>query len=87
MSAEQEAYNVLQEKIRQVFITEMLDDVYTETQRNLLDVMLANAARRSGGPDKVTLAQVQGVKEMLEQQFSLAAALSDAPLDPKEDEK
>lgn len=87
MSAEQEAYNVLQEKIRQVFIAEMLDDVYTETQRNLLDVMLANAVRRSGGPDKVTLAQVQGVKEMLEQQFGLAAALSDTPLYTKEDEK
>ena len=41
---------------------------------NLLNVMLANAVKRSGGPDMVTLAQVQGVKEMLENEFGMARA-------------
>jgi hypothetical protein len=52
----------------------LADESYTPTQENLLNVMLAKAVKRSGGPDKVTLDQVQGIKEMLEEEFSLAAA-------------
>ena len=74
MNSEQKAYESLQKKIQQVFKRELAEGSYTPTQENLLNVMLANAARRSGGPDKVTLAQVQGVKEMLEEEFGLAAA-------------
>ena len=74
MKDELKAYESLQKKIRQVFKREMEEDSYTETQMNLLNVMLANAVKRSGGPDMVTLAQVQGVKEMLETEFGMASA-------------
>ena len=74
MKDELKAYESLQKKIRQVFKREMEEDSYTETQMNLLNVMLANAVKRSGGPDMVTLAQVQGVKEMLENEFGMAHA-------------
>jgi hypothetical protein len=87
MNSEQKAYESFQAKIRQVLMKEMEEDAYTETQWNLLDIMLANVARRSGGADKVTLAQVQGVKEMLEEEFGLAAAMCDDPLQAKEGEQ
>jgi len=74
MKDEQTAYESLQKKIRKVFKREIEADSYTETQRNLLDVMLANAVKRSGGPDMVTLAQVQGIKEMLENECGMATA-------------
>jgi hypothetical protein len=74
MKDELKAYESLQKKILQVFQREMEEDSYTETQMHLLDVMLANAVKRSGGPDMVTLAQVQGVKEMLENEFGMATA-------------
>ena len=74
MKDELKAYESLQKKIRQVFKREMEEDSYTETQMNLLNVMLANEVKRSGGPDMVTLAQVQGVKEMLENEFGMASA-------------
>jgi hypothetical protein len=74
MKDELKAYESLQRKIRKAFKSELKEDSYTETQRDILDVMLANAVRRSGGPDKVTLAQVQGVKEMLENEFGMATA-------------
>ena len=73
MKDELKAYESLQKKIRQVFKREMEEDSYTETQMNLLNVMLANAVKRSGGPDMVTLAQVQGVK-VLENEFGMASA-------------
>ena len=74
MKDQLKAYESLKKKIRKVFKSELEEDSYTETQRNILDVMLANAVRRSGGPDMVTLAQVQGVKEMLENEFGMATA-------------
>ena len=74
MKDELKAYESLQKKIRQVFKREMEEDSYTETQMNLLNVMLAIAVKRSGGHDMVTLAQVQGVKEMLENEFGMASA-------------
>ena len=37
----------------------------------------AQAVERSGGPDNVTIDQLIGIKEMLENEFTLAAALDD----------
>ena len=50
---------------------------YNNTQKNILDVMIAQSVESSGGPDNVTIDQLIGVKEMLENEFTLAAALSD----------
>ena len=77
MKDEQKAYESLQKKIQQVFKKQLADESYTPTQENLLNVMLAKAVKRSGGPDKVTLDQVRGIEEMLEEEFGLAAALDD----------
>jgi hypothetical protein len=49
---------------------------YNNTQKNILDVMIAQSVESSGGPDKVTIDQLIGIKEMLENEFTLAAALS-----------
>jgi hypothetical protein len=50
---------------------------YNKTQRALLDVMIAQSVESSGGPDNVTIDQLIGIKEMLENEFTLAAALED----------
>jgi hypothetical protein len=50
---------------------------YNNTQKNILDVMIAQSVESSGGPDNVTNDQLIGIKEMLENEFTLAAALSD----------
>jgi hypothetical protein len=50
---------------------------YNKTQRALLDVMIAQSVESSGGPDNVTINQLIGIKEMLENEFTLAAALED----------
>jgi hypothetical protein len=39
--------------------------------------MIAQSVERSGGPDNVTIDQIAGIKEMLENEFTLAAALDD----------
>ncbi len=39
--------------------------------------MIAQSVDSSGGPDNVTIDQLIGIKEMLENEFSLAAALDD----------
>jgi len=50
---------------------------YNKTQRIILDGLIAQAVERSGGTDNVTIDQLIGIKEMLENEFTLAAALSD----------
>jgi hypothetical protein len=50
---------------------------YNNTQKNILDVMIAQSVESSGSPDNVTIDQLIGIKEMLENEFTLAAALSD----------
>ena len=74
---EEKKYQELLGKIRKVFSEEIDADSYNEVQRNLLDTMILNAVRRSGGYDKVTVEQLVGIKEMLENEFTLAAALGD----------
>lgn len=71
MNSEQKAYENLLSKVDRVF-GEKLNQL-SETQEAVVNRLLTNAISRSGGSDKVTLAQVQGVKEMLEEEFGLAA--------------
>jgi hypothetical protein len=75
--SEEEKYQQLLGKIREVFAEEIDGDSYNEVQRNLLDTMILNAVRRSGGYDKVTVDQLVGIKEMLENECTLSAALGD----------
>jgi hypothetical protein len=39
--------------------------------------MIAQSVESSGGPNKVTIDQLIDIKEMLENEFNLAAALED----------
>jgi hypothetical protein len=84
MTSEQKAYERLLSKVDKVF-GEALDQL-SPTQEAVVNRLLTNAISRSGGPDKVTLAQAQGVKEMLEEEFGMAA-MSDGPARAKEGEK
>ena len=72
MNSEQKAYENLLSKVDKVF-GETLDKL-SPTQEAVVNRLLDLSVEESGGPDKVTLAQVQGVKEMLEEEFGLAAA-------------
>ena len=74
---EDEAYERLLAKICKVFRREIESRAYNNTQKNILDVMIAQSVERSGGPDNVTIDQLIGIKEMLENEFTLAAALDD----------
>jgi hypothetical protein len=74
---EDEAYERLLAKIYKVFRREIESRAYNNTQKNILDVMIAQSVESSGGPDKVTIDQLIGIKEMLENEFTLAAALED----------
>ena len=76
---EEEAYERLLERIREVFGPEIDSHAYNKnkTQETILNVMIAQAADRSGSCDGVTIAQLCGIKELLENEFTLAAALDD----------
>ena len=74
---EDEAYERLLAKIHKVFRHEIESRAYNNTQKNILDVMIAQSVESSGGPDNVTIDQLIGIKEMLENEFTLAAALED----------
>jgi hypothetical protein len=74
---EDEAYERLLAKIHKVFRREIESRAYNNTQKNILDVMIAQSVESSGGPDNVTIDQLIGIKEMLENEFTLAAALED----------
>ncbi|MFM8810513.1 MAG: hypothetical protein ACKOJB_16705, partial [Chthoniobacterales bacterium] len=60
-----------------VFGPEMHARAYNMTQVAILNTLIAQAAVRSGGCDGVTIAQLHGIKELLENEFTLAAALDD----------
>jgi hypothetical protein len=74
---EDEAHKRWLRKIWKVFSREIKTRSYNKTQRALLDVMIAQSVESSGGPDNVTINQLIGIKEMLENEFTLAAALED----------
>jgi hypothetical protein len=71
---EQEAYETLLEKIRQVFGNEL--NALSETQEAILDgLILDRVEAHKGDYSKVTLDEVEGVREMLYKEFSMAMIL------------
>lgn len=66
------AYQQLLDKVNEVFGDDI--DRLTETQEAIVNRLIDLAVERSGGPDMVTLEQVQGVKEMLDNEFGMANA-------------
>jgi hypothetical protein len=85
MTTEQRAYEELLSKVDKVF-GEALENL-SPTQEAVVNRLLELSVEESGGVDKVTLAQVRGVKRMLEEDFGLAAAVVDDPAQAKEGEK
>ena len=75
--AEDEAYERLLGRIQEVFGPEIRSCAYNKTQEAILNTMIAQAIDRSGGCDGVTIAQLHGIKELLENEFTLAAELDD----------
>ncbi len=74
---EDEARRRLLAKIYKVFSREVRSRSYNATQRAILNVMIAQSVESSGGPDNVTIEQLIGIKEVLENKFTLAAAHPD----------
>ena len=72
MNDKEKDYQLLLEKVSQVFGDDL--DRLSETQEVVVDRLITNAISRSGGPGTVTIAQVQGVKEMLNNEFGMANA-------------
>jgi len=62
MSSEQAAYQLLLDKVEQVFGDAL--DKLSPTQETVVNRLIELSIEESGGPEKVTLAQVQGVKKM-----------------------
>ena len=74
---EDEAYERLLERIQEVFGPEIHSRAYNKTQEAILNTMIAQAIDLSGGCDGVTIAQLWGIKELLENECTLAAALGE----------
>jgi hypothetical protein len=70
MNSERKSYEKLLSKVDKVF-GEVLDQL-SPTQEAVVNRLIELSIEESGGPEKVTLAQVQGVKKMLEQEFGMA---------------
>jgi hypothetical protein len=77
---EDKAHRRLLAKIYKVFSREVTSRSYNATQRAILNVMIAQSVESSGGPDNVTIDQLIGIKELLENECTLAAALTDEEL-------
>ena len=71
MNSEQKAYEKLLRKVDKVF-GETLDKL-SPTQEAVVNRLLDLSVEESGGPDKVTLEQVKGCKDLM-QECGLAAA-------------
>jgi len=72
MNDKEKDYQLLLDKVNEVFGDDL--DRLSETQEVIVNRLLELPANRSGGPGMVTLAQVQGVKEMLDNEFGMANA-------------
>ena len=70
MNSERKSYEKLLSKVDKVF-GEVLDQL-SPTQEAVVNRLIELSIEESGGVEKVTLAQVQGVKKMLEQEFGMA---------------
>jgi len=71
MNEEEKDYQRLLDKVNEVFGDDL--DRLSETQEVIVNRLLELAANRSGGPGMVTLAQVQGVKDLLDNEFGMAS--------------
>ena len=77
MKYDKQAYEILLEKVRQVFAQEMNQQNFSETQEAVVNGLLHDRVQDHGGdPSKVTLEEVEGVRELLYKEFSLAAAFA-----------
>lgn len=73
---EQEAYEILLERIRQIFGNEL--NHLTETQGAILDgLILDRVEAHKGDYSKVSLDELEGVREMLYTEFTMAAVETD----------
>lgn len=70
MNSERKSYEKLLSKVDKVF-GEVLDQL-SPTQEAVVNRLIELSIEESGGVEKVTLAQVQGVKRMLEQEFGMS---------------
>jgi hypothetical protein len=70
MSNKQAAYQLLLDKVEQVFGDAL--DKLSPTQETVVNRLIELSIEESSGVEKVTLAQVQGVKKMLDQEFGMA---------------
>jgi hypothetical protein len=70
MNSEQKSYEKLLSKVDKVF-GEVLDQL-SPTQEAVVNRLIELSIEESGGVEKVTLAQVKGVRKMLEQEFGMA---------------
>jgi len=72
MNDKEKDYQLLLDKVSEVFGDDL--DRLTKTQEAIVNRLIDLTVEESGGPGMVTLAQVQGVKEMLENKFGMASA-------------
>jgi hypothetical protein len=72
MNDKEKDYQLLLDKVSEVFGDDL--DRLTETQEAIVNRLIDLAVERSGGPGMVTLAQVQGVKDLLDNEFGMANA-------------
>lgn len=72
MNDKEKDHQLLLEKVSEVFGDDL--DRLTETQEAIVNRLIDISIEESGGPGMVTLAQVQGVREMLNNEFGMANA-------------
>ena len=74
MKYDKQAYESLLDKVVQVFGEEL--KTLSQPQRAIVNGLLEDRIEdHNGDPSKMTLAEVRGVRELLYQEFNLAAAL------------
>jgi|LakMenEpi03Aug12_release.lakeMendotaPanAssembly.Ray.scaffolds.fasta_scaffold1800773_2 hypothetical protein len=72
MNDKEKDYQLLLDKVSEVFGDDL--DRLTETQEVVVNRLIDISIEESGGPGMVTIAQVQGAKEMLNNEFGMANA-------------
>lgn len=76
MKYDKQAYESLLDKVEQVFGDEL--DTLTKTQEAVVNGLIEDRIQdHNGDPGKVTLAEVEGVRELLYLEFNLAAVLDE----------
>ena len=76
MKYDKQAYESLLDKVDQVFAEEFSQQTLSATQKAVINGLLHDRIEdHNGDPSKMTLAEVRGVRELLYQEFNLAAVL------------